>query len=433
MAEVVEIPYRPRPLQLAIHHALEQHRFGVVVCHRRFGKSVLAINHLQRSALTCTRQRPRFAYVGPTYRQGKATIWDYAKYYARPVPGIKINETELRIDYPNGGQVRVYGGDDPDNLRGIYLDGVVLDEYGLHQADIFSTVLRPALADREGWSLFLGTPNGKNQFYDIHRRAEDDSRWFSAVYKASETGILSADELAAARSVMTADEYAQEFECSFEAAVKGAIYAKELEEARAAGRVATVPYDPVLPVDTDWDLGVGDATAIWFSQSLRSGEVRLIDFYEASGEGLPHYAAVLKAKPYVYGKHWAPHDIQVRELASGRSRREAAASLGIRFEICPNIRIEDGIHASRMLLPRCWFDSERCKGGLEALQHYRRDYNSRLHEFKATPVHDWASHGADAFRGLATRHQPPRDDKRPVDPFGRYTIPNTDGLGWMGF
>ena len=297
MAVVVEIPYRPRPLQLAIHQALESHRFGVVVCHRRFGKSVLAINHLQKGALTCRRSRPRFGYIAPTYRQGKATIWDYAKYYARPVPGIKINETELRIDYPNGGQVRVYGGDDPDNLRGIYLDGAVLDEYGLHQSDTFSTVLRPALADREGWALFLGTPNGKNQFYDIHRFAQTDPTWFSAVYKASETSILSPAELTAARAVMTQDEYDQEFECSFEAAVKGAIYAKELAEARAGGRVTAVPYDPVLPVDTDWDLGVGDATAIWFSQSLRSGEVRLIDYYESSGEGLPHYAALLRGKP----------------------------------------------------------------------------------------------------------------------------------------
>ena len=325
--------------------------------------------------------------------------------------------------------MRVYGGDDPDNLRGIYLDGVVLDEYGLHQTDTFSTVLRPALANREGWALFLGTPNGKNQFYDIHRFAETDATWFSAVYKASETDILSPDELSAARAVMTQDEYNQEFECSFEAAVRGSIYANELAEARRGGRLTVVPHDPILPVDTDWDLGVGDATAIWFSQSLRSGEVRLIDYYESSGEGLPHYAALLRGKPYVYGKHWAPHDIRVRELASGRSRLETAASLGIRFEVCPNVAVEEGIHAARMLLPRCWFDAERCRSGLEALQHYRRDYNSRLNEFKATPVHDWASHGADAFRGLAIRQQPPRAARKPVDCFAGHPGPHE--FGWM--
>jgi hypothetical protein len=407
--QIVEIPYRPRALQQVIHRALERQRFGVVVCHRRFGKSVLAINHLQKRALTCKRTRPRAGYIAPTYRQGKATIWDYAKYYARPIPGVKFNESELRIDYPNGGQVRVYGGDDPDNLRGIYLDDAVLDEYGLQQADIFSTVIRPALSDREGSALFLGTPNGRNQFYQIHQFAEATEGWFSAVYKASETGILSPEELQAARGVMTQDEYNQEFECSFEAAVKGAIYAGELEQARSSGRVGRVPADPILPVDTDWDLGIGDSTAIWFSQSLKGGEVRLIDYYEAQGEGLPHYANVLRAKGYVYGQHWAPHDIQVRELGSGRSRIETAKSLGITFQVCPNIPIEDGIHAARMLFPRCYFDAAKCQPGLEALQHYRRDYNTRLQEFKATPVHDFAEHGASAFRYLAVRQQAPKD------------------------
>ena len=317
---VVQIPYKPRPLQRVVGKAMRQHRFGVLVCHRRWGKSVVGVNLLQQGALLCEKPRPRFAYIGPTYRQAKAIVWDYCKYYARPIPGVTFNESELRVDYPNGGQVRIYGGDDPDSLRGLYFDGVVVDEYGLHQADIFSTVLRPALSDREGRALFLGTPNGKNQFYDILQYAQAEPSWFSAVYKASVTGILSETELAEARKVMTADEYAQEYECSFDAAVKGAIYAKELEAARADGRVTTVPYDPLLPVDTDWDLGVGDSTAIWFSQSLRSGEVRVIDFYEASGEGLPHYAGVLQSKGYTYGTHWAPHDLR-------RTARTLLASL----------------------------------------------------------------------------------------------------------
>jgi hypothetical protein len=409
---VITIPYRPRPAQQVIHDALEAHRFAVIVTHRRLGKSVLAVNQLIKGALVCQKPRPRFAYIGPTYTQAKSTVWEYAKHYARPIPDVAFNESELRIDFPqNGGQVRIYGGDNPDSLRGLYFDGVAVDEYGLHAADIFSTVLRPALADRGGWALFLGTPNGRNQFYKLLQYARDTAGWFSGVYKASETGILTPQELVEARSVMTADEYAQEFECSFEAAIKGAIYAGELESARSHGRVSTVPYDPVLPVDTDWDLGVGDATAIWFSQSLRTGEVRLIDYYEASGEGLPHYAQVLTSKGYTYGQHWAPHDIQVRELGSGRSRIETAASLGIKFQVCPNIPIEDGIHAARMLFPRCWFDAAKCQPGLEALQHYRRDYNSRLNEFKPTPVHDFAEHGSSAFRYLAVRQQTPKEKK----------------------
>jgi phage terminase large subunit len=431
--QIVQIPYRPRALQKVVGKAMRTHRFGVLVCHRRWGKSVCGVNVLQQGALMCEKPRPRFAYIGPTYRQAKATVWDYLKFYARPIPGIVFNESELRADYPNGGQVRIYGGDDPDSLRGLYFDGVVVDEYGLHQSDIFSTVLRPALSDREGWALFLGTPNGRNQFYDMIYGtktwvgAKDDPTWFYACYKASETGVLPVEELAAARKDMTADEYAQEYECSFEAAVKGAIYAAELESARSAGRVCGVPYDPVLPVDTDWDLGVGDSTAIWFSQSVRSGEVRVIDYYEASGEGLPHYAQVLKDKGYSYGQHWAPFDIAVKELGSGRTRIETASSLGIRFNICPKVDPEDGIHAARMLFPRCYFDSARCKAGLEALQHYRRDYNTRLNEFKATPVHDWSSHGADAFRYLAVRHQTPKEKR----PGGSYRPP-TGPMAWAG-
>ena len=171
-------------------------------------------------------------------------------------------------------------------------------------------------------------------------------------------------------------------------------------------------------MDTDWDLGIGDAMAIWFSQSTRGGQVRLIDYYEASGEGFPHYAKVLSERGYAYGKHWAPHDITVRELGTGKSRLEVAGEYGIRFEVTPRMHgtvggeVEEGIHAARMLFPKCWFDAEKCKAGLEALMHYRRDYNERLQEFKATPVHDFASHGSDAFRGLAVRHQVPEERKK---------------------
>ena len=430
------MPYLP--LQREIGQLARQKRFGVLVCHRRFGKTVLGVNLAQQMALQCPHDRPRSAYIGPTYTQGKAVAWDYMQYYARPVPGVEFNQSELRADFPHRGQSRIYGADTPDSLRGLYLDRVILDEYGLHPAKTFSEVIGPTLVDRGGSALFLGTPNGKNQFYDIAMFARDAQRdghpeWFYRECKASETGILDASYLASARSVMTADEYAQEFECSFEASVKGAVYAAELQEARDAGRVTTVPLDPALPIDTDWDLGVGDATAIWFSQSTRSGDIRLIDYYEASGEGLPHYAAMLQRKGYVYGTHWAPHDIAVRELGSGKSRLDVAASLGLRFAVVPRVHgekgqeVEAGIHAARLLLGRCWFDATRTRAGLEALMHYRRDYNARLGEFTARPVHDWASHGADAFRGLAVRYQPPRT---PTAVHVRVT-PATEA-GWMG-
>lgn len=417
---VVTIPYSPRPFQREVHALLAKSRFGVLVCHRRFGKTVLGVNQLIRGALTCKKERPRFGYIAPTYTQGKATAFDYFRHYSAPIPGHTVNQSELRVDYPNGGQARIYGGDNPDSLRGLYFDGVMPDEFGLHQAKTYSEVIGPTLVDRGGWCLFGGTPNGKNQFYEIaqhakEREAAGDPDWFYREYPASKTGLIDPKELERASREMTPDEYAQEYECSFEASVKGAIYAREMEAAKADKRITRVPYDPMLPVDTDWDLGIGDSMAIWFSQSTKSGEVRLIDYYEHSGEGFPHYVGMLQGKGYTYGQHWAPHDIQVRELSSGKSRLEVARSMGIRFMVTPrvqasqNTEVEEGIHSARMLFPRCWFDAEKCKLGLEALMNYRRDYNQRLGEFKASPVHDWSSHGADAFRGLAVRHKTPSD------------------------
>ena len=416
----VTLPYWPREQQREIHGLLLKHRFGVVVCHRRMGKTVLSVNHLIRGALTCSNSRPRFGYLSPTYAQGKSTAFDFIQHYSNEVPGRKVNQSELRVDFPNGGQVRIYGADNPDSLRGLYFDGVVLDEFGLHQSKTYSEVVAPTLVDRGGWALFCGTPNGRNQFFEIAQHAQErvrakDPNWFYAEYKASKTGLLDESYLAQAKQVMTPDEYDQEFECSWTAAIKGSIYARELEAAREAGRITSVPYDPALPVDTTWDLGIGDAMAVWFSQSTRGGEVRLIDYLEASGEGFPYYMKILTAKGYSYGKHWAPHDIQVRELSSGRSRLEVAAQQGLKFEIVPRLHtseageVEEGIHALRMLFPRCWFDADKCKAGLEALMHYRRDYNQRLNEFKATPVHDWSSHASDCARYLACWHQTPKE------------------------
>lgn len=401
-ATQVVIPYAPRPLQLRIHEELATHRFGVIVCHRRFGKTVLAINHLIRAALTCKLERPRFAYVAPTYAQGKAVAWDYIKHYSRPIPGVSFNESELRADYPNGAQVRIYGADNPDALRGIYLDGVVPDEFGLMQGKVWSEVLRPALADRKGWAMFIGTPNGKNAFWELRDYAARTEGWFLAEHKASETGILPAEELAAARDTMSADAYAQEFECSFEASVRGAVYAKEMALIHAQGRIKEINYEPLVSVDTAWDLGRGDSTAIWFIQ-MHNNQARCIDYYEASGEGLGHYVNMLRGKPYTYGRHILPHDVRVVDLSeiTSRSRLEILQGLGVQGEVCPKLSLDDGIEAARMFLKRCWFDEKGARLGVECLQNYRREENTRTGELKSEPIHDWASHGADAFRYAA--------------------------------
>lgn len=413
-ADVIYIPYAPRPLQLEIHNALDQHRFGVVVCHRRFGKTVMAVNHLLKGALTCGRERGRFGYVGPTYRQAKAIAWDYLKFYSRAVPGASFNESELRVDLPNGAQARLYGADNPDALRGIYLDGVVLDEFGLMQGKVWSEVLRPALSDRKGWAFFIGTPNGKNAFWEMRDYAAAKDDWHLAEHKASTTGVVDADELKLAQDTMSADEYAQEFECSFEASVRGAVYAKEMTWLRQNERFKSLPWEPSLPVHTAWDLGMADSTAIWFIQ-MHNGEARVIDYYEASGEALGHYVNVLGGRPYTYAKHVVPHDAQVRELGSGRSRIEILGSLGVRTTIAPALNLHDGIEATRLFLKRCWFDSVKCKQGIECLQNYRREENSKTGDLKTEPVHDWASHGADAFRYAAIGLKEQGTKMKPLD------------------
>ena len=266
---------------------------------------------------------------------------------------------------------------------------------------LFPEVIRPALADRKGGALFIGTPRGQNSFYELYENAKGTEGWYTATFKASETKIVDDEELHASKMMMSSDQYAQEFECSWVANVAGSVYGKALTECMEEGRITKVPYDKSHKVDTFWDLGIGDSTAIIFAQKVGRA-IHIIDYYEARGEGLDFYVKILQDKNYLYGEHYAPHDIDVRELGTGKSRRETAWDLGINFRVVPKLPIEDGIHASQMLLKRVWFDKENCKPLLEALRQYHRAYNERLRTFRKTPVHDWSSHAADAFRYLST-------------------------------
>ncbi len=398
--ETIEVStgYEPRRLQLDIHRQLV--RFNVLVCHRRFGKTVLCVNELVDKALRCGLKRPRFAYIAPLYTQAKQVAWDYLKEYTRPIPGMTANEAELRVDLPNGARIKMYGADNPDALRGIYLDGVVLDEYGQMRPQLWTEVIRPALADRKGWAIFIGTPKGRNLFHTIYERATETPGWFAKLYRASETGVVDADELKAARLDMDEDEYAQEFECSFTAAIAGAYYARLLSAADVDGRVGRAPYDPAVVVHTGWDIGIGDSTAIWFVQQA-GREIHWIDYYEAAGEPVQHYVKVLKDKPYVYGEHLLPHDAEAREYGTGMTTVETLAGLHLDVRVVPRAKVDDGITAVRNLIPRSWFDAEKCERGLETLRNYRREWNDKMGTFKPTPLHDWASHGADAARTIA--------------------------------
>jgi hypothetical protein len=357
-----------------------------MVCHRRAGKTVAAINDLIRRALACGLAQPRGAYIAPFQKQAKDAAWEYLRHYGLEVPGAEAKETELSLDLPKGGRVRLYGADNPDALRGIYLDEVVLDEYAQMRDGLWSEVIRPALADRRGGATFIGTPMGRNGFAALWERAKEDPAWFTLMLKASESGILPAEELAAARLEMSADQYAQEFECSFDAAVVGAYYGAPIQQAEQDKRIGRVPWEPKVPVHTAWDLGIGDSTAIWFFQ-LVGLELRLIDYHENSGVGLSHYAGELlerKGRGWAFGEHILPHDAQVKELGTGKSRVETLQGLGISPRVLPAMPVDDGIQAVRTLLPRCWFDAERCARGIEALRQHRREYDDRLRAFKGS-------------------------------------------------
>lgn len=398
------VPYAPRRQFLGLHERTS--RWAIAVAHRRAGKTVACVNDLIKAAGTCDKANPRFAYIAPQLNQAKDIAWSYLLEYTDCFgPERKVNASELWVELPNNGaRIRIYGADNPDRLRGIYLDGAVLDEFGDMDPTVWSQVIRPALSDRKGWAVFIGTPKGKNTFHKLWIGAESDPDWHRLSLKASDTNLLDAAELADARKMMSEDEYAQEYECSFDAAVRGAYYGKEMNEAEEAGRIASVPYDPRLPVHTSWDLGISDSTVIWFVQ-IAGSETRIIDVLKGEGVGLDWYARQLQGRPYVWGSHYLPHDIEVRELGTGKSRKEVLEGLGIKATVCPSIPVPDGIQAVRMLLATCWFDKDKCKDGIEALRMYRRDYDEKRQEFRLHPLHDWTSHYADAMRYFAVGHK----------------------------
>jgi len=394
----VTVKFTLRPVQSEILQNLK--RFNVLVCHRRMGKTVLCIARLMQAALENKLNAPRYAYIAPLYRQAKQVAWDYVKMFAGSIPGATVNEAELRCDLPNGARVQLFGADNYDALRGIYLDGVVMDEYAQMPPKAWSEVIRPALSDRTGWAIFIGTPKGKNQFWKLYYENGKQDDWYCGLYRASETGIVAEAELASARRDMTEDEYEQEYECSFAAALQGAYYGKLMATADREGRIGFVAHRPELPVHTAWDIGIGDDTAIWFFQQL-GPEIAVIDYLQEAGQGLGYYAKQLSAKPYTYGTHYVPHDFRAREFGSGKSRQEQANSLGLSVKVVPQLRVDDGINAVRIILPRCRFDEKKTAYGLECLRQYRRAFDEKLNDFKQQPLHDWASHGADGFRTLA--------------------------------
>ena len=394
---------------------------AVAVWHRRAGKDSTAINW---TAVAAHERIGTYWHMLPTANQGRLVVWDgrdglgrrlIDQAFPRELRSAVRND-RMTMELQCGSVWQVVGSDNYDRLVGANPVGVVFSEWSLTDPRAWDYV-RPILAENGGWALFIYTPRGKNHGFELFDIARHRGDWFAEKLTVEDTGVLTPETIAEERaSGMSEALIRQEYYCSFESANEGSYYGKLLEQAEQAGRVTKVPHQPELTVDTWWDLGIGDSTAIWFSQRVGL-EQHLIDHYECNGEGLAHYAKVLQDKGYVYGTHWAPHDIAARELGTGKSRLEVAKGLGLDFKIAPRLSVEDGIEAVRNILPRCWFDAERCRHGLKALKSYHRDFNAQRQSYLPHPVHDWASHGADAFRTgavtLKDRHAIHPDASRP--------------------
>lgn len=415
--KVAYTSFRPRPQQRQIYDNLR--RFTVLVCHRRFGKTMFAAETVVRKAAANHRKwpPPRYAVIAPYRHQVKRAAWDYVKHAAGPFLATKPNETDLRVELTGGQRIELFGADNYEALRGSYLDGVVADEYGDVARKAWTEVIRPQLSDYLGWAIILGTPKGRNQFQDVYVNAsrgflehEDDPEsprtldpeWAAFMFRASETGIIAPEELKAARRDMSDDEYEQEFECSFVAAIAGAYYAKLLGTAEREFRIKPgLPVSPSALTHTCWDIGHGDDTAIWWFQKI-GNEYRWIDFYKSNQEQFSHYAKVLRERAeereLVYGQHFFPPDVEAEFIGQDRTRVEILRSLNIEPTIVDQHRRNDGIEACKVVIPMSYFDEHRCADGIEALRHYRREWVEVRDIFRPEPYHDWASHPADSFR-----------------------------------
>lgn len=414
MARIV-IPYAPRDVFKPFHNRTE--RFAIGVAHRRCGKTVACINDKIKRAILSPKEMYRAGYIAPYLKQAKDVAWEYLKRYSRPVWGGPPNESELFVTLLGGQRVRIYGADNADALRGGYFDDVTLDEYADMAPSVWGSIIRPMLADRKGSATFIGTPKGRNAFHELYERAAGDDDWFRFMLRASETGLLAEGELIAARQDMTPEQYDQEFECSFDAAILGAYYGKEIAEAERSGRIHDhIEIDPNFQVDTAWDLGNSNHMAIWCYQ-LIAGEIRVVDYLCEYGLYMDKYCADLDARGY-HGTDNVPHDARAKSLETGRTRIETLIGYGRKPKLVPDHKINDGINAARMTLQHVHFDGTRCKDGIEALRQYRAEYDEKTRAFKDTAKKDWAAHPADAFRYLAMawREKPKPKDVEAIPP-----------------
>jgi hypothetical protein len=417
--------FKPRWYQLPILDAIENKGYKRVlaILPRRAGKDVTAFNLMIRAAL---KQVGVYYYIFPTYAQAKKVIWDsititgdrFLDYIPKQLVK-SSNSQEMKISLVNGSIIQLVGSDNVDSLVGTNPRGIVFSEYALQDPRSYM-FLRPILLANDGWAVFISTPRGKNSLWELYNIAKESKDWFVLKLSIEETQHIPLYEIEKERAegLMSEDLIQQEYYCSFEMGVEGSYYAKYLDRMRIKNQIGQVPWEPGFKVHTAWDLGVRDSTTIIFFQTIGQ-TVRIINCYDNSKYGLDHYVKVIQEKPYVYGKHIAPHDIRVTEFGTGMSRIERARQLGISFTVAPDLSIQDGIESVRSSLARIWID-ESCTALLKALENYRQEYDSKKKIYKSHPLHDWASHYADCLRYLCISLPKTRDGASPAELERRY-------------
>lgn len=378
-------------------------RFNVRVWHRRAGKTFYRIAEKLVDALQTEKDDYRAYYVGPTFKQAKSVSWDYLTAFVKSLPRVEVNSAELRVDLPNGARIQLLGAEQYDSLRGLYADDVTFDETALIPTAAWSQVVSPMLADRGGGATFIGTPMGRmNLFYEQWKRAVEDGdpEWSHDLLTYRDTDVLSPKEVARMRRDMTPDEFRQELECSWNAAIRGAYYSTVIEQMQARGRITSVLPDKAIPVVAAVDLGWSDAMVVGFWQHTGT-EHRCLLALAYEHTSIPDMVEQWRGLPFRVQAVILPHDAKVTDLGSGRTRQETFHSLGCATILCPNIGVHEGIEQVRALLAHAWFDRTGCATLVEALLAYRSQYDEVRRIASTKPLHDWSSHWADMVRYYA--------------------------------
>ena len=440
----IQIPYKfiPRNYQLELLCALDSgYKRAIAVYHRRAGKDKTLFNLMVKKSLE---RVGTYFYFFPEFAQGRRVIWDGMDGSGMPfrdhIPKQLIeraNSTDMKMVLTNGSVLQIIGTDKFDKVRGANPVGCVFSEQA-YQNPAAWDVVRPILLENGGWAVFNSTPNGKNHFHKMYQKALTNDAWFTQNITIDDSRdgegnmVITPEMIEEERlSGMSEEIIQQEYYNSFTSNSEGFYYLSYLSDAEEDGRIGNVPYDPTIPVDTWWDIGVGDSTAIWFTQIVKK-EIHVIDFYKSDSVGLEHYAKYLQGLPYIYGTHNFPHDMINTEFGTGRTRLEVAEELfksSAKLNMVQKVGLEDGINAARMIIPRCWFDEKRCHKGLDALFNYHRQWDDKCKEYKNKPAHDWASHPADAFRYFAVGLTMPKVRSNKHDFLNRYK--RLSARGWQ--